>query len=48
MMVTFALLLFALAFGGIGFALGFLVGRRSRPAEQRGFEVVSVHHEKQQ
>ena len=30
------------------FALGFLVGRRSRLAEQRGFDVVAVHDESKQ
>jgi len=37
-----------LIIGGAGlFALGFLVGRRSRLAEQRGFDVVAVHDDKQ-
>ncbi len=29
------------------FALGYIVGRRSRPTEQRGFDVVAAHDEKQ-
>jgi len=46
--MAFLVLLILIVTGAALFALGFFVGRRSRPAgEQRGFEVVSVHDEKQ-
>ena len=43
MIVIIAILLLA---GGGLFALGYLVGRRSRPIV-RGFDVVAAHDEKQ-
>jgi hypothetical protein len=46
-MMSMAVIVTILIIGGAGlFALGFLVGRRSR-AMQRGFDVVAVHDEKQ-
>ncbi len=47
-MMSMVVIVTILIIGGAGlFALGFLVGRRSRATDQRGFDVVAVHDEKQ-